>query len=98
MTLSLLISLVWIVVVALSCAVAGFGLWRHRAGGILAAVLALLGAGLMYGFVAASVGLDEGAWGLGSTGFWVAVLIGLFGLVLCSAGWRAALRRARPTK
>jgi len=59
-------------------------------------VLTILGAVLCYGFISAGIGVSEGVWAFTSTGFLVAVTIGIVGVALTIFGIRGLIRtRAR---
>jgi hypothetical protein len=87
--------LVWMLVCVGTVAALVIQVVRHRIAKIGWALLCPLGAMLAFGLVSASIGAAEGVWsatGTGAAKFWLAMGIGLVGLLLQTIGWRVVLR------
>jgi len=68
---------------------------RHRARGFGRALLCPLGTALSGAFLSAGIGLTERTWTLASSSFWLAMCIGIVGVLLAFLGWREVLRAPR---
>jgi hypothetical protein len=87
-----MLMLVWLLVATGSCAAPVIAAARRGIRAMCVALTAPLGAIMCFGFVSATIGIVEGPWTLDSLAFWLAVALGLAGVVLIWVGWRAALR------
>jgi hypothetical protein len=85
----------WQVLILVSVVVAALVLWRRGSAGIAASVAAIGGAALSYGFVSAAIGLAEDEWTATSTGFLIAMGIGVLGLACFCVGLLGLRRNGR---
>lgn len=85
--------LAWMVLVLISCGAVVVHYLRHRTRRLAWSLLCPIGAVLCFGFLSVLIGLVEQ--GLRPTTFWLALCIGLVGVLLAVIGWREVLRTPR---
>lgn len=71
------------------------GLVRRGGEFLFGAIACVVGAALVWGVYVAAIGMLEHTWTVRSAGFWIAMVIGVAGVLLLAGGGRGSLEPRR---